>query len=102
MAGSGAFTIYISTIALVIFTFALALIYTLVHIGGNRKSKTTIPTTYVNGGKPQINNQQDLLISKNITQRRIETNTGGGGGGGGGGGHMSGGGFSHGGGGGSH
>lgn len=59
-------------------------------------SNTTTAATYVNGGREQFTNKQDIFIRKSVVKRRIETSSGSGGGHGGG---HSGGGGSHGGGG---
>ena len=53
---------------------------------------TTTAGTYVKGGRPTMNHQADIFVTKHVTQRRIESSSGGGGGRrGGGGGHSHGG-----------
>lgn len=78
------------------------LVYVLVHWSKNRGSKTTVSTTYVNGGRPYLKRCNDILMHTHVSKRHISTSSGGGGGGGGGGHHVSSGGHSHGGGGGHH
>ena len=80
-------------------------IFYLAHGINKKGAKTTLATTYVNGGKPVMNSKQDVLYDKRVVSRKIETSSGGSGGGrssGGGGHHTSSGGHSHGGGGGRH
>ncbi|MBD5457936.1 MAG: TPM domain-containing protein [Lachnospiraceae bacterium] len=78
------------------------IIATVIFIPMNWKSRsgsrTTMATTYVNGGREHFVNKQDIFIRKSVTKRRIETSSSGSGDGHSGGGH-SGGGGSHGGGG---
>lgn len=76
-----------------------------VFVGMNLHSKegkkTTTDTTYIAGGKPEMNLQRDDFIRKEVSRRRIVTSSGSGGGSGGGGrggAHVSSGGHSHGGG----
>ena len=78
----------------------VALIYFIVNISANKGRKTTVGTTYVNGGHPNLKRHSDILVNTHVTKRRIESS--GSGGGGGGGRHISAGGRSHGGGGGHH
>ncbi len=79
----------------------VAVLYIVIHLGVNKGKKTTIASTYVNGGNPNIKRKEDVFINKVVTHRRIErnTSTSGSSGGGGGGGSSSGGGGRHGGGG---
>lgn len=73
-----------------------AIIFYFVNHGGKKGKKTVQTTTYVKGGKPEIRERQDIFITKTVTRRKIETNSGSSGGGGG---HISAGGHTHGGGG---
>lgn len=84
---------------IVLVALLITAIYTAVFLIQNKGRKTTVATTYVNGGKPNLNQVQDIFLTKHITTRVIETSSGGGRQGGGGG-HISSGGHSHGGGGG--
>lgn len=71
------------------------------HLRSKEGKKTTTVSTYVAGGKPVMNRQQDDYIRKHVTQRRIQTSSSSGGGSssrGHGGAHTSSGGHSHGGG----
>lgn len=81
----------------------IAGIYASSHLGTNRAQDTTAVNAYVAGGEPEIRDQRDDLIRKNVVKRVIQTDSGssGGGGhsGGGGGHHVSRSGASHGGGG---
>lgn len=74
------------------------LVFVLIHWTSKKGRKTVVATTYVNGGRPHMNNQQDILVNKVVTKRRIQTSSGSGGSGGGGGrshgGHHGGGGRS--------
>lgn len=87
-------TVFLSTI--------VAAIYLFVNISHNKAKDTTNAYTYMSTPNPEVTNQQDEFIRKNVTHVRIETSSSGGGrssGGGGGGHHVSSGGVSHGGGG---
>ncbi len=75
-------------------------VYLCIHLKKNKGQKTTVSTTYVNGGRPIMNRQQDILVNTHVTRRHIDRSSSGGGGGGGH--HTSSGGYSHGGGGGHH
>ncbi len=86
----------------VVTALIVAVIYLVVHISTNRGKKTTVSTTYVNGGRPFLRHRRDVLVDTRVTRRHIEHSSSGGGGGGGGGHHVSAGGRSHGGGGGRH
>ena len=89
----------------VLVPLAVAVLGTALFAGGSLKhhkgSKTVNPTTYVEGGKPELKRREDIFLRKTVTKRHIERSSGDGGGGGGGGGghHTSSGGVSHGGGG---
>lgn len=84
---------------MILAALVVAAIYLFVHISTNRGKKTTVSTTYVNGGRPFLRHRRDVLVDTKVTRRHIERSSSGGGGGGGGGGHrVSAGGFSHGGG----
>ena len=79
-----------------------ALIYALANLGQSKAKNTVTATTYVAGGKPQMNSQQDNFIRKSVSTRHIERSSGssqhsGGGHSGGGGHHHSSSGASHGG-----
>ena len=76
-----------------------ALIFYLVNHGGRRGKKTVTSSTYVQGGRPEFRDKQDIFITKTVTRRRIQTSSSGSGFSGGGGSHRSAGGHSHGGGG---
>lgn len=66
---------------------------------GSKKGKTTVtPTTYVEKSQPRMKVREDQFITRTVTRRRIETNSGSGSSGGGGG-HISSSGTTHGGGG---
>lgn len=81
--------------------FFFGLIAAAIFIPMNWKSgsgkKTTTPATYLDGGREEFVNRQDIFIRKTVVKHRIQTS--GGGGGSHGGGHSGGGGGSHGGGG---
>lgn len=72
------------------------------HLRSKEGKNTTTPSTYITGGKPVMNRQQDDFLRKTVTHRRIQTSSSSGGGGrssgGHGGAHRSSGGHSHGGG----
>ncbi|MCM1386318.1 MAG: TPM domain-containing protein [Bacillus sp. (in: Bacteria)] len=79
----------------------LGILAALVFIPLNWKSgsgkDTTTAVTYVEGGREQFTNRQDIFLRKSVVKRRIQTSSGGGhggghsGGGGGGGSHGGGG-----------
>lgn len=75
---------------------AAALIFFFVNRGSRKGKKTVTAVAYVESGRPDIRVREDQFITKTVTRRKIETNSGGGGRGGG---HVSAGGHSHGGGG---
>lgn len=82
--------------------FLLGIVAAALFIPLNWKSRsgsnTTTAVTYVNGGREQFTNKQDIFIRKSVVKHRIQSSSSGGHGGSHGGGH-SGGGGSHGGGG---
>lgn len=88
-------------LTIIVVSLIVAAIYLFVHISSNKGKKTTVSTTYVNGGRPSLRHRRDVLVDTRVTRRHIERSSSGGGGGGGGH-HMSAGGHSHGGGGGRH
>ena len=91
----------IPVLFMVIAAAITAVVYLMIHLNDNKGRKTTVSTTYVNGGRPVLKHRQDILVNTHVTQRHIERSSSGGGGGGGGH-HTSAGGHSHGGGGGHH
>lgn len=70
------------------------LIFFIANFGGKKGKKTVQTRTYVKSGKADISERQDIFLTKTVTRRKIETQSGGGGGS-----HVSAGGHSHGGGG---
>ncbi len=83
MTGSGANRAYIAGIGIIPLAAALAamLIFTAVHWKSGKGKKTVHAGTYVDGGKPRMNRQEDILVNKVVTKRKIQTKTNGGGGG---------------------
>ena len=77
--------------------FIISVIFLIANWSGKKGKKTINEMTYLAGGRPEMRQQADTFLYKNVTKRHIERNTGGGSGGGGG--HMSAGGSSFGGGG---
>lgn len=75
---------------------AAAIIFFFINYGGRRGKKTITAITYVESGRPNIREQQDIFLTKTVTKRKIETSSGSSGGGGS---HTSSSGRSHGGGG---
>lgn len=75
-------------------SLVIALIYILVNWTSKVGERTTVSTTYVENGRPNITHKADTFLRKSVTKRKIEKSSGGGSGG-----HTSSGGFSHGGGG---
>lgn len=55
---------------------AAAAIFILIHIGFNKGKKTTMATTYVNGGKPRMKRKEDTFLNKTVTRRHIERSSG--------------------------
>lgn len=82
----GIFSVLIGLIA--------GLIFFIANFGGKKGKKTVQTRTYVKSGKADISERQDIFLTKTVTRRKIETQSGGGGGS-----HVSAGGHSHGGGG---
>ena len=78
-------------VSILIAAFAIAAIYVAVNWSSKLGEDTITSTTYVQNGKPNITNRQDIFIRKSVSKRKIETSSGGSGGGGGGGGHGGGG-----------
>ena len=74
-------------------------IYAFSHLHQEKAKDTTTATSFVESGKPLMNDNRDEFIRKSVTSRRIQTSSSGGSSGGRGGGHRSSGGVSHGGGG---
>jgi len=62
----------------------ITVIYLVVNMLNKKGKKTTVSTTYVQGGRPVFRHRADHFIRKTVTQRRIESSSGGGGGGRGG------------------
>ena len=91
----------IPVLGMIIAAAITAGVYLMLHLKDNKGRKTTVSTTYVNGGRPVLNRRQDILVNTHVNRRHIERSSSGGGGGGGGH-HTSAGGHSHGGGGGHH
>ena len=77
--------------------FIISIIFLIANWSGKKGKKTINEMTYLAGGRPEMRQQADNFLYKNVTKRHIERNTGGGSGGGGG--HISAGGSSFGGGG---
>ena len=78
---------------IVIFALIVAGIYILVNWKSKLGVRTTTSTTYVQNGRPNITNRQDIFVRKSVTKHKRETSSSSSGG------HTSSGGFSHGGGG---
>lgn len=87
--------IEIPAIIIIIAALIVALIFFFAKKANPKGKKTTIASTYVEGGKPVINVQQDMLYDKKLTSRTIQTSSSGGGRSGGGGGGFKGGGGRH-------
>lgn len=102
MSGKSISEVKIPFYAIIIVAVIVAAVYVCIHLSENRGKKTTIAATYVNGGRPTLNHQSDILVNTHVTRRHIQRSSSSGGGGGGGGHHTSAGGHSHGGGGGHH
>lgn len=82
----GIISVFIGLVAGLIFFF--------VNFGGKKGAKTVQTRTYVKNGKADVVSRQDIFLTKTMSRRKIETNSGSGGGS-----HVSAGGHSHGGGG---
>ena len=95
-------TFQIPILVIVILPLIIAWIFYASHLKPVAAEKNVALKAYVAGGNPVLNQNQDLLLRKNVSTRRVPTTTSSGGGSssaGGGGHHVSSGGFSHGGGG---
>ena len=68
--------------------FIISIIFLIANWSGKKGKKTINEMTYLAGGRPEMRQQADIFLYKNVTKRHIERNTGGGSGGGGGG-HIS-------------
>lgn len=74
----------------IVLPIIVAICYAVSGSSQKKAQNTVAVNAYVAGGKPEVNGQEDALIRKNVTSRRIETEspkTGSGGGSSGGGGH---------------
>lgn len=69
----------------------IAIVFIAVHWSSKKGNRTTMATTYVNGGRPDLRRKEDVLVNKIVTRRHIERSSGSGGGNSGGGGHSGGG-----------
>lgn len=76
----------------------VTLLYLIINLSAEKGRKTTTAQTYIVSGNSYLHDKQDVLLTKNVTRRIIQTSSSGGSGGGGGH-HISSGGHSHGGGG---
>jgi len=65
-------------------SLVVAIIYMICNWSGKKGKKTTVSTTYVEGGRPVFKRREDTFLYKNVTKRRIETSSSRSGGGGGG------------------
>ena len=91
----------ISPIFVILVPFIIFILFIIIKLNPTKGRDTTVASTYIAGGEPNINAQTDTFVRKFVTTRRIQTSSGshGGGGHGGGGGHRSSSGAGHGGGG---
>lgn len=80
---------YFNPLVIVGVSFVIAIIYLAFNWSGKKGKKTTVSTTYVEGGRPTFRRREDTFLYKNVTKRRIETSSGGSGGGGRGGSYRS-------------
>lgn len=80
----------------IIIGLVAGLLFFLINFGGKKGEKTVGTTTYVKSGRANIQEKQDIFVTKTVTRRKIETESRSSGGGGS---HVSAGGHSHGGGG---
>lgn len=80
---------------IIIAAFIVALVFFIAKRANPKGKKTTVANTYVEGGKPIVNVNRDVLYDKKVTSRTIQTSSGGGGGRSGGGGGFRGGGGRH-------
>lgn len=78
----------------VLFGLVAGLIFFIANFGGKKGEKTVQARTYVKSGNADVRERQDIFLTKTVTRRKIETQSGSGGGS-----HVSAGGHSHGGGG---
>lgn len=74
----------------------IAVVFLIINWSSKKGKRTTTDRTYVVGGNPTFRRKEDRFLYKNVTKRKIETDSSSGGGGGH---HRSAGGHSHGGGG---
>lgn len=83
---------------LVIASLVAGVVYVISGSVSKIGKETTTPVTYIVGGKPTVNRQEDQFLTKHVTKTRIQSSSSGGGGsrgGGGGGGSRGGGGGRH-------
>lgn len=94
-------SVHIPWLFVVLAPIVVAVIFALINLSQKPAKDTTTASTYVTGGRPNMNVCTDDFIRKNVVTRRIQSNSGSGGGrsGGRGGSHRSSGGVRHGGGG---
>lgn len=97
MQGTGFFTLHVSYLAIGLAALAATALFLWINLYRKGAEKTTTASTYMKDQSFQVIRKEDTFLTKNVTKRRIETNSGGGSKGGGG--HISGGGHSYGGGG---
>lgn len=83
MSGHGLAAERIPFFTIVAIALVISVIYLLVHLSMNKGRRTTLGNTYVNGGRPKVNQMQDLFLTRNVTTRKIQTSSGKSGGGGG-------------------
>lgn len=74
----------------------VAIVFIIINLSGKEGKKTTVATSYVEGGRPNFRVNEDHFIRKTVSTRHIPKSSSSSGGGGG---HISAGGHSHGGGG---
>lgn len=92
--------VIIPWIAVIFVPLVVALIYAFANLHQKAAADTTTSTTYIAGGRPNLNVRRDDFIRKNVVTRRIQTSSSSGGSrSGGGGSHRSSSGVRHGGGG---
>ena len=96
MRGSGLFKMYIPNVAILLGALLITIVFLLINLFKMGGKKTTVAVTYMKNHKFEVLASTDMFLTKHVTQRRIESNSGGGGS------HTSGGGHSYGGGGRSH
>ena len=93
--GSAADSIF-NPLYILIAAVVISLIFLIANWSSKKGKRTTTDRTYVVGGNPTFRRKEDRFLYKNVTKRKIETDSSSGGGGGH---HRSAGGHSHGGGG---